>query len=37
MQTFPNQALGAAYTPIALDPSGRIYALNNGELSVLGR
>ena len=36
-QTFLNQALGAAYTPIALDPSGRIYALNNGELSVLGR
>jgi hypothetical protein len=36
-QTFLNQALGAAYTPIALDPAGRIYALNNGELSVLGR
>ena len=36
-QTFLNQALGAAYTPIALDPSGRVYALNNGELSVLGR
>ena len=36
-QTFLNQALGAAYTPIALDPSGRVYALNNGELTVLGR
>lgn len=36
-QTFLNQALGAAYTPIALDPSGRIYVLNNGELTVFGR
>jgi len=36
-QTFLNQALGAAYTPIALDPAGRVYALNNGELTVLGR
>lgn len=35
-QTFLNQALGAAYTPIALDPSGRVYALNNGELTVFG-
>jgi hypothetical protein len=35
-QTFLNQALGAAYTPIALDPGGRVYALNNGELTVLG-
>jgi hypothetical protein len=36
-QTFLNQALGAAYTPISLDPGGRVYALNNGELTVLGR
>jgi hypothetical protein len=36
-QTFLNQALGAAYTPIALDPRGRVYALNNGELTVFGR
>jgi hypothetical protein len=36
-QTFLNQALGAAYTPIALDPSGRVYVLNNGELTVFGR
>jgi hypothetical protein len=36
-QTFLNQALGAAYTPIALDPAGHVYASNNGELTVLGR
>jgi hypothetical protein len=36
-QTFLNQALGAAYTPVALDPAGRVYALNNGELTVFGR
>jgi hypothetical protein len=35
-QTFLNQALGAAYTPTAIDSRGRIYALNNGELTVLG-
>ena len=35
-QTFLNQALGAAYTPIALDPRGRIFTLNNGELTVFG-
>jgi hypothetical protein len=36
-QTFLNQALGAAYTPISLDAAGRVFALNNGELTVLGR
>ena len=36
-QTFLNQALGAAYTPISLDPAGRVYVLNNGELTVFGR
>jgi hypothetical protein len=36
-QTFLNQALGAAYTPISLDPSGRVLALNNGELTILGQ
>ena len=36
-QTFLNQALGAAYTPISLDPAGRVFALNNGELTILGR
>jgi hypothetical protein len=35
-QTFLDQALGAAYTPISLDPGGRVFALNNGELTVLG-
>ena len=35
-QTFLNQALGAAYTPVSLDPAGRVLALNNGELTVLG-
>ena len=35
-QTFLNQALGAAYTPISLDPAGRVYVLNNGELTVFG-
>jgi hypothetical protein len=34
--TFLNQALGAAYTPAAIDSRGRIYALNNGELSIRG-
>ena len=33
---FLDQALGAAYTPIALDHVGRVYALNNGHLSILG-
>lgn len=27
----------AAYTPGAIDARGRIYALNNGELSIFGR
>ena len=36
-RVFLNQATGAAYTPLAIDPHGRIYALNNGTLSVLGR
>jgi hypothetical protein len=34
---FLNRTVGAAYTPLAIDPEGRIYAMNNGELSVLGR
>jgi outer membrane protein assembly factor BamB len=33
---FLNRSLGAAYTPVALDASGRIYALNNGHLLVVG-
>jgi len=34
---FLNLALGAAYTPVALDAQGRIYALNGGVLTVVGR
>jgi len=34
---FRDEAEGAAYTPLSLDAAGRIYALNNGELTVLGR
>jgi hypothetical protein len=36
-QLFLNQALGAAYTPSAIDAHGRIYALNNGEMTILGK
>jgi hypothetical protein len=36
-KTFLNQALGAACTPISLDARGRVFALDNGELTVLGR
>jgi hypothetical protein len=36
-QTFLQQALGAAYTPISIDRSGRVFTLNNGELTVFGR
>ncbi len=34
---FLDRALGAAYTPIALDRQGRVFALNAGRLSVLGQ
>ncbi|HEX2688148.1 MAG TPA: hypothetical protein VHN14_16075 [Kofleriaceae bacterium] len=33
---FLEQSLGAAYTPIALDHTGRVFALNNGHLTILG-
>ena len=33
---FLDRSLGAAYTPVALDHAGRIYALNNGHLIVVG-
>jgi outer membrane protein assembly factor BamB len=33
---FLDKALGAAYTPIALDRAGHVFALNNGHLYVLG-
>jgi hypothetical protein len=34
---FLNMAVGAAYTPLALDLAGRIYTLNDGHFSVVGR
>lgn len=33
---FLDKSLGAAYTPLAIDHAGRIYALNNGHMFVLG-
>jgi outer membrane protein assembly factor BamB len=33
---FLDRALGAAYTPLALDDAGRIYAMNNGRVFVVG-
>jgi hypothetical protein len=35
-KVFLNIALGAAYTPLSIDPRGRIFALNNGAFTVLG-
>jgi hypothetical protein len=29
-------ALGAAYTPLSIGPSGRIYTQNNGHFFVIG-
>jgi hypothetical protein len=34
---FLKLALGAAYTPLSIDYAGRIYALNGGELTVVGQ
>jgi len=34
---FLERTLGAAYTPLALDAEGRIYAMNFGVLTVLGK
>jgi hypothetical protein len=34
---FLNRATDAAYTPVSLGPDGRIYALNDGVLFVLGK
>ena len=34
---FLSQTLGAAYTPLALDDKGRVYALNNGTMTVIGQ
>jgi outer membrane protein assembly factor BamB len=36
-RVFLSLALGAAYTPLSIDPAGRIYAMNNGQLAILGR
>ena len=33
---FLDRALGAAYTPLALDGAGRVFALNNGTMTVIG-
>jgi outer membrane protein assembly factor BamB len=34
---FLDQALGAAYTPVALDHEGRVFALNSGVMTVIGQ
>ena len=34
---FLNLALGAAYTPLAIGPDGKIYTENNGTLIVIGQ
>jgi len=34
---FQQQAVGAAYTPVSLDSSGRIYSQNNGVFFAVGR
>jgi hypothetical protein len=33
---FLNLALGAAYTPLAIGPDGRLYTQNNGHMFVVG-
>ena len=34
---FQQQAVGAAYTPVSLDGSGRVYSQNNGVFFAVGR
>ena len=34
---FLDRAIGAAYTPIALDRRGHVFALNSGHLAVIGQ
>ena len=34
---FLNLAIGAAYTPLSLQPNGRILTQNNGHLFVIGK
>jgi outer membrane protein assembly factor BamB len=33
---FLRSALGAAYTPLSIDRSGRIYSLDDGHMFVVG-
>jgi hypothetical protein len=33
---FPNLAIGAADTPLSIDPDGRIYTQNDDQLFVAG-
>lgn len=33
---FLNLAIGAAYTPLSIDPDGRIYTQNDDQLFVAG-
>jgi outer membrane protein assembly factor BamB len=35
-QRFLLQSLGAAYTPIAVDSSGRVYSMNGGVMTIVG-
>jgi hypothetical protein len=36
-RTFLQRAVGAAYTPLAVDRTGRVYAQNYGQLFALGQ
>jgi outer membrane protein assembly factor BamB len=36
-RVFLGRSIEEAYTPTAIDPTGRIYAQNNGQMYVLGR
>jgi len=36
-RVFLGRSIEEAYTPTAIDPAGRIYAQNNGQLYVVGR
>jgi hypothetical protein len=33
---FLEEAVEAAYTPLAVGPDGKLYTQNNGHLSVVG-
>jgi predicted transcriptional regulator len=34
---FQDEALGAAYTPLAIDAVGRILTMNHGQLTIIGQ